>query len=155
MMKRLWLLLVCVLLPTNERLWGMTADDLVQKTGIAGGLCSFPRFEQGDEKLVVELAKRPTFVVHLLSPSAHRVAQLRDVAEAEGLLGRSLYAEQGSAAPLPFADRLVDLLVVGNLRDADLTPELRSEWLRAGAAARGGLAGPARRRSATACRSTP
>ena len=32
-MKRLWLLLACVLLPTNERLWGMTADDLVQKTG--------------------------------------------------------------------------------------------------------------------------
>ena len=53
------------------------------------------------------------------------------------MLGRSLYVEQGPAAPLPFADRLVDLLVVSNLRDADLTPELRSEWLRALAPRRG------------------
>ena len=65
------------------------------------------------------------------------MARIRDAAEAEGLLGRSLYVEKGPAAPLPFADRLVDLLVVSDLRDADLTPELRSEWLRVLAPRRG------------------
>ena len=53
------------------------------------------------------------------------MARIRDAAEAEGTLGRSLYVET-SGATLPFADRLVDLLVVSDLCDADLTPELRS-----------------------------
>jgi outer membrane protein assembly factor BamB len=137
MMQRIGLTLACAIFLTNSLLWGMTPDELVQKTGIAGGLCSFPRTTQGDEKLALELAKRPTFVVHLLSQNAPAVARLRDTAEAAGDLGRSVYVEQGPAAPLPFADRLVDLLVVSDLRDADLTPELRSQWLRVLAPQRG------------------
>jgi outer membrane protein assembly factor BamB len=115
----------------------MDAEELLQNTGLVGGLCSFPRLGPGDEQLALELAKRPTFVVHVLSPSASRVAEIRAAAEAAGLLGRSLYVEQGAAAVLPFADRLVDLLVITDLRDADLTPEARTAWLRVLAPRRG------------------
>ena len=136
-MKRTGLLTACVLFATNGMLWGLTADDLVRTTGIAGGLCSFPRVAPGDEKLAFELAKRPTFVVHMLSTDAQVAARLGDSAEAEGVLGRSLYVEKGGATLLPFVDRLVDLLVVTDLRDADLTDELRSEFLRVLAPRRG------------------
>ncbi len=135
-MKRIGLLLFGALVATGGTVWGMTADDLAQKTGIAGGLCSFPRVVEGDEALAFELARRPTLVVHLSSSSAQNVARIRDAAEAKGTLGRSLYVEKGGAT-LPFADRLVDLLVVSDLRDADLTPELRSAWLRVLAPRRG------------------
>ena len=136
-MKRMWLVFACSWFATGGMLWGMTADDVVQKTGIAGGLCSFPRVGQADEKLAIELAKRPAMVVHLSSQSPQAVARLRAAAESEGVLGRSLYVEKGPASPLPFADRLVDLLIVSDLSDADLTPELKKEWLRVLAPRRG------------------
>jgi outer membrane protein assembly factor BamB len=136
-MKQAFVVMICALLSFSPTLWGMTGDELAQKTGVAGGLCSFPRASQGDEKLAMELAKRPTSVVHLLSANAADAARVRDAAETAGLLGRSLYVEKGPANPLPFADRLVDLLVVTDLGDKDLTPELRSEWLRVLAPQRG------------------
>ena len=138
-MKRTWMWFACLVFAQGGVLWGMTAEDVVQKTGIAGGLCSFPRVDQGDEKLALELAKRPAFVVHLLSPNSQAAARIRDAAQDEGVLGRSLYVEKGNAAPLPFADRLADLLIVSDLADADLTPELRKEWLRAVAPRRGAM----------------
>ena len=58
-MRSVQVLLAWALLALSGTLWAMTADDLVQKTGIAGGLCSFPRAVQGDEKLALELAKTP------------------------------------------------------------------------------------------------
>ena len=154
-MKRMWLRLACAVLATSGTLWGMTAGDVVEKTGIAGGLCSFPRFVPADESLAIDLARRPTMVVHVLSSRPQVLARIREAAQAEGLLGRSLYAEQGPAASLPFADRLVDVLVVSDLGDADLTPELRSAWLRAWPR---GAAPPwwaAARRRAAAFRSPP
>jgi outer membrane protein assembly factor BamB len=129
--------LIGLVLSLHGMAWGMTADELGQRTGTAGGLCSFPRAGEGDERLSVELAKRPTFVVHLLSEDPQVVTRLRGKAESEGLLGRSLYVEQGQASSLPFADRLVDLLVVTDLRDVDLTPGQRTEWLRVLAPRRG------------------
>jgi hypothetical protein len=123
--------LACMLLlPSQHALAGITADEIIQQTGLAGGLCCFPRVAPGDEALAMALARRPTWVVHLRSPSADAVARIRSAAEAEGLLGRSLYVEKASGGPLPLADRLVDLLIVTDLGEADLTPELRSQWLR-------------------------
>ena len=129
-MKRIALSLVVGLVLTNAAPAAMTAENVVQKTGVAGGLCSFPRLVKADEPLAMERAGRASFVVHALSPDAAGGQRLRGAAEAKGLLGRSLYVETGSASKLPAADRLVDLLVVTDLRDADLTGALRTEWLR-------------------------
>lgn len=58
------------------------------------------------------------------------VTTIRKQAEADGLLGKSLYVENGSVMALPYADRAVDLLVISNLRNKDLTPALLSEIFR-------------------------
>jgi outer membrane protein assembly factor BamB len=136
-MKRIALLLVLVLVFTNGASGAMSAKDVVGKTGVAGGLCSFPRLAQADDPLALDLAKRPTFVIHAMARDAKGAARARAAAEAKGLLGRSMYVEVGGASKLPFADRLVDLLVVTDLADADLMPELRAEWLRVLAPRRG------------------
>ena len=136
-MKQLWLPLAWILLSMHGMLAGMTVDDVIKNTGLAGGLCSFPRAGTVDEPLALELAKRPAFIVHILAEDSKLVTSIRARAEAEGLLGRSFYVEQGKATPLPFADRLVDLLIVSDLCDADLTPELRNAWIRALAPRRG------------------
>jgi outer membrane protein assembly factor BamB len=108
----------------------ITADDVVRKTGIAGGFCALPLAAKGDAALACGLAARPSFVVHAQSADAAVIQALRSSPEAAGLLGRSLYVEEGKPAPLPYADRLVDLLVADALRDADLTPEFRAACLR-------------------------
>jgi outer membrane protein assembly factor BamB len=136
-MKRTWVWLAGVLLACGGMASAMTADELAKTTGIAGGVCCFPRAGQADEKLAAELAKRPTMIVHLLTQDAQAVSRIADAAEADGTLGRSLYVEKGGPAPLPLADRLVDVLVVSDLRDADLTPVLKAELLRVLAPRRG------------------
>jgi len=110
-------------------LHAITVDDLVEKTGVAGGFCSFPLADKTDAGLITELARRPAFVVHAQSATPETVTKLRDAGETAGLLGRSLYVESGKT-PLPYADRFVDLLVADHLRDEDLTPELRTAILR-------------------------
>jgi outer membrane protein assembly factor BamB len=134
-----------VVLLTSGALHAMTAEDVVGKTAVAGGLCCFPRLTQADEPLALALAGRPSFVVHAMPQDAAGVARMRGAAEAKGMLGRSLYVEAGDASKLPLADRLVDLLVVTNLTDADLTPALRAAWVRVLAPRRGtALVGRAR-----------
>ena len=135
-MSRMCLLTACVLCAAGSA-FGLTPDELTQKTGVAGGLCAFPRLVPGDSGLAIELAKRPAFVVHAASTDEKVLAVLRGQAEAAGLLGRSLYVEKGAAGSLPFADRLVDLLVASDVREAALLPERRTEWLRVLAPGRG------------------
>ena len=116
---------------------GMTPDELIGRTGIAGGLCSFPHAGQADKDLALALAARSTFVVHALSPDAQTASDLIVASERAGLLGRTFFSESGACAPLPYADRLVDVIVVSDLCDTDLTPALKAEWLRVLAPHRG------------------
>jgi len=99
-MKRIFAPLACVLSVASGMLWGMTADELVQKTGIAGGLCSFPRVQPSDDKLALELAKRPAFVVHVMSQDVQAAARVRDAAESAGALGRLVRGARRGCADL-------------------------------------------------------
>ena len=108
----------------------LDSSQVVSLSHIAGGLVALPNAKSGDEKLALELARRPAFVVHLTAQDKSTTSRLRATGETAGILGKSLYVEQGQATALPFADRLVDLIVATDLRDADLTPELKNEWLR-------------------------
>ena len=128
--KRLALATAVMMTVGSLPLWGMTPDDLIRKTGIAGGLCSFPHAGQADKDLALALAERPTFVVHAMAADARTASDLTVAGERAGVLGRSLYTEDGVPAPLPYADRLVDVMVVTDLCDTNLTPALKAEWLR-------------------------
>ncbi len=108
----------------------LSASEVIKKSGVAGGFCVFPQASKDDAPLLLELAKKPSFIVLAMASDEKVVAQLRAAASDAGLLERSLYVEQGSGTVLPFADRLVDLLVVTELTDAALKSELRTEWSR-------------------------
>lgn len=116
---------------------GLQPEDVRALTHISGGLVAFPRATADDGRLAQAMAGGAGFIAHLTASDNTMVSKLRDAAETGGLLGRSVYVEQGDAKSLPFASRLVDLLVVTDLRDADLTPELRLEFLRVVAPGRG------------------
>lgn len=134
-MKKAFCLSLALL--ATSLLRAITADEVVQKTGIAGGFCAIPLADETDGLLACGLARRPSFVVHMQAPDATVAEHLRAAAEAAGLLGRSLYVEHGTPKAFPYADRMVDLLVADTLRDSDLTPELRSACLRVLAPGRG------------------
>ena len=116
---------------------GITADEVLRKTGIAGGLCAIPRASTNDVALALDLAGRPTFIVHAMSTDAQTVARIRDEARAAGILNKSLYVELATRAAFPYADREVDILLINNITDADLTPDLQRECLRVTAPRRG------------------
>jgi len=71
--RYLWVFVLCI---APGLLFGLTADELTKKTGIEGGLCSFPQATQEDMKLALELAKRPTFVVHVMAKKEEEVASI-------------------------------------------------------------------------------
>jgi outer membrane protein assembly factor BamB len=116
------------------------SDAVLARTGIVGGLYAFPRATVADAPLALALAARSNVVVHVQAADEQAAMALREAADRAGLLGRSIYVEQGGdgqSGKLPFADRLVDVLVATDLRDADLTPERRAEWRRVLAPVRG------------------
>jgi outer membrane protein assembly factor BamB len=122
---------------TGGLLMGMTADEALRQTGIAGGLCAIPRASTNDIALILNLAGRPTFIVHAMSTDAQTVARIRDEAQAAGILNKSLYVELATGAAFPYADREVDILLINSVKNADLTSDLQRECLRVIAPRRG------------------
>lgn len=77
--------------------------------GLSGGVaCVVPA---GDGATALELARKERWVVIAVDPDPAKVTALRAKAAAAGVLGRSLYAEQGTPDRLPFADNLVDVVI--------------------------------------------
>ena len=84
----------------------------------------------GDGDLALELTRQSDFLVLAMDADAENVAVAKAKAADAGLLGRRLYVEQGSTGAIPFADNYVDLLVLSDVPEKDLSPELRAEILR-------------------------
>lgn len=94
--------------------------------GSPNGLCSVPRC--GDGSLAVGLAANSGFIVHAMDADTANVAAAR--AGAGSLLGQRIYVEQGGPAAIPLAAESVDLLVLADMTDADLTGATAAEILR-------------------------
>jgi outer membrane protein assembly factor BamB len=84
----------------------------------------------GDHALALDLARRGGWLVIALEPDAARALALRQAGEAAGVLGRGLEVHEGSAERIPTADRLVDLLALPAMGQADVQPTLRAEIAR-------------------------
>ncbi len=65
----------------------------------------------GDGKQALVLAAQPGVLVYALETDSAKVDAIRTNAAKAGLLGRSLYVEQGEVLHLPFADNLIDLVI--------------------------------------------
>ena len=91
---------------------------LIALSGRRSGICSLPRC--GDGTLAVGLAQSSKLLVHALSEKPAEVAAARKSADAAGLLGLTVYVEQGSVAANPLADGCADLLLIDDASDAEL-----------------------------------
>ena len=94
------------------------SQHLIELAGRKAGICSIPRC--GDGRLVVEVARSSKLLVHAMSEKPAEVATARKAADEAGLLGRTVYVEEGGVAKNPLADWCADLLVIDDASDADL-----------------------------------
>jgi outer membrane protein assembly factor BamB len=93
-----------------------TGGDIVAQTGIAGGIVV--HLGCGDGALTVALRANDSFTVHGLDSSAKDVAKARERIHKLGLYG-SVSVEQFDGSVLPYADNLVNLMIV---QDAGSVP---------------------------------
>jgi len=94
------------------------SQHLLDLSGRKAGICSMPRC--GDGKLAMELAQNSKLLVHAMSNNPTEVAAVQKAASDAGLLGRTVYVEQGMAAKNLLADWCADLLVISDASDVDL-----------------------------------
>ena len=101
-----FLLAACGHLVANGAL---AAEDRVNATGKAGGLCV--QLGGADGTRTVNLARRGYNLVHRLDNDATRVASVRKIVQDAGLYG-PVSVEHWTSTSLPYADNLVNLIVV-------------------------------------------
>lgn len=94
------------------------AKYLCESTGVPRGICAIPR--AGDGSLAMSLA-RSGLLVHAMVSNAGNLTNLREQAATAGFLCSKLYAEEGSPSIIPFADSYVNLLVVSDATDANIS----------------------------------
>jgi len=99
-----------------------TAADVIDKTGIKGGLVV--HLGCGDGKLTAALRRNERYLVHGLDADVDKVRQARRHIQSLGLYGK-VSIGKWTANRLPYADNLVNLIVV-----SDDTAVQRDELLR-------------------------
>jgi outer membrane protein assembly factor BamB len=98
----------------------MTAQHLISLSETKGGF--IVHLGSGDGQLTAELGKREHFTVHGLEPDLELVKQARRYLQQRGMYGR-VSVEQFSGNRLPYADNLVNILIVEpsfSIDDAEL-----------------------------------
>lgn len=88
------------------------APEIVRATGIRSGLCVHVGADDGH--LAVEVAQSGKFLVHAWVAESAALAKVRNTIQLKGS-GSQVFAEQGSLERLPYADHLVNLVVVDDL----------------------------------------
>ena len=104
------------------------ATHVLELSGRRAGMCSMP-FE-ADPALAAAIAEQSRLTVHAMSAEEKSVARAQAELAESGLLGRSVYFEQGSPEDVPLADWYADLLLLTDIADADLSDLPRSEFKR-------------------------
>jgi len=92
---------------------GAEATAALDRTATGQGICvvlGLPKADRPD--FVTELAKRSELLVYFQSPSADEVAGVRRAAESAGLLGKRIFADQGSYNSVHLADNLAGAILV-------------------------------------------
>lgn len=92
---------------------GAKAKAVLAKAAMAKGICAVLGLpEANDAGFVTDLAAGSELLVYFQSPQADEVLAVREAAEAAGLLGRRVFADQGSWKQIHLADNLAGLIWV-------------------------------------------
>lgn len=86
------------------------ADEIAKVTGIRSGVCCILGAE--NPELPVKLATNTRFLVHVLDAHQDRISACRQQAAKTGLTIQRFIAECTAAQELPYADSMVDLVLV-------------------------------------------
>lgn len=89
---------------------GASPAELAARAGVGGGLCV--QVGCDDLAVAVELARSGRFLVQVLDRDAARVEHAREQLHAQGAYGLVSVDRIGSPARLPYAENLVNLLIV-------------------------------------------
>ncbi|KKN07575.1 hypothetical protein LCGC14_1065590, partial [marine sediment metagenome] len=140
---RLWLL--AAVATVGVPLAARAADDkspagrIVKAAGTTAGIAV--HVGCGDGRLTVDLARQGDFYVHGIDPSRTMVEKARRYVRAQGLGGERIGIEQADLKSLPYADNLVNLIVVDDparaTRGGLTTDEIRRVLAPGGAAVLG------------------
>jgi len=88
------------------------AAEILRSAGVAGGLCV--QLGCGDAALAAEIAATGKFLVHAIDPDAGAVAATQKLLRDRGLYGIA-WAEHRGYSPLPYAENLVNLMVMDGI----------------------------------------
>ena len=103
------------------------AAQMLRDNPIGRGICAIVG---GDEKLPVQLARSSDLLVHVRQPDAEIAIQIRSLADQAGLSIERLAVDIGPVERLPYADRMIDVLIVPAATDELLSTLSASEVLR-------------------------
>ncbi len=101
------ILVICTALCAQPK----TGEDTLKDAGVTGGLVV--HIGCGDGTLTADLCPNDRYLVHGLDNDPGRIAEARRHIKSRGLYGRAS-VEQFSGSRLPYADNLVNLLVMPN-----------------------------------------
>lgn len=112
-----WRLICCLMvlcsLSTVEGLSADSPDDILQSAGVKGGLVV--HLGCGDGALTTALRANDSYLVHGLDADAGNVRRARDFICSKGLYG-CVSADTWNGKSLPYADNLVNLIVVSDAK---------------------------------------
>jgi len=89
-----------------------------EAAGISSGVCSV--LGCGDATLILDAARDARFYVHAIDDRDEAVAAVGRVLSEPGLYGHHAVVDKEALRHLPYADSMIDLLVVGDLAPASL-----------------------------------
>jgi SAM-dependent methyltransferase len=78
----------------------------------------------------LEIARTGNFFVHILDPRPAVVASAQEAVDVEGLYGKRIVAERSPFQPLPYADNLLDLVLIPQVTNGSLNNYSLSEIMR-------------------------
>ncbi len=88
-----------------------TVGTLLAKTGISKGICAVP--ECDDAALALDIARQSDFLVHAFDTDRQVIATAIDRCIAAGYNRNRMVLECLPSEPLPYAENLIDLLIIG------------------------------------------
>ncbi len=112
----------------NESTNASLAQILLKETKISKGVCAL--LGGSEAALGLEIARTGNFFVHILDPRPAVVASAQEAVDVEGLYGKRIVAERSPFQPLPYADNLLDLVLIPQVTNGSLNNYSLSEIMR-------------------------
>ena len=122
------LLITCRISVSDDAISALSRS-LVEQAGVNRGVCAVVMSSQ-DALTPIEIARQSELFVHVRCDDSDTVQQLREAARQSGLGIDRIAVELGELQSLPYADNIVDVLIVHSSSSSDASGPSQDEMLR-------------------------